>query len=473
MFWCVIFSLNTHTLSIILKKTPSYSPLIKTGSYVLQKLDVFDDEVPYMEDMNLKILKEELATQLHSYDVNQFSKDILSCCTLDESLDEENIDSQFDSILSAKNDWESCVDSLEHQALLILDHELNIIRANRTIEMWGWGDVIKVNGTHFLNLIKPVIDDESIDEWYKEWCQLDIQSNTEWESNNYTTGKKYRFSFYPNRDIDSFHHDDSCYAVMLICDVTEKKSINHIQRTKNRRKSDAEEKNEQNVLYIESEKRLHQLASQLINSQETERKRVSSELHDGIGQILSALKYQVESVVSESKNTSKQRKNDVVISNVLENIKSALNDLRRISVDLRPSAIDDLGLQMAMRWFSEEYKKVYTKVNVEFHLNFYESKISYENKNVIYRIVQEAMNNIAKHAYAKNIYLQLTDSDSGLLLRITDDGCGFDIDKVKSKSKSGLGLKNMEERAINSGAKFTMSSNTSLGTTIQMFWENN
>jgi len=402
-----------------------------------------------MEDMNLKILKEELATQLHSYDVNQFSKDILSCCTVDESLDEENIDNQFDSILSAKNDWESCVDSLEHQALLILDHELNIIRANRTIEMWGWGDVNKVTGTHFLNLIKPVIDDESIDEWYKEWCQLDIQSNTEWESNNYTTGKKYHFSFYPNRDIDSFHHDDSCYAVMLICDVTEKKSINRIQRIKNRRKSDAEEKNEQNVLYIESEKRLHQLASQLINSQELERKRVSSELHDGIGQILSALKY------------------------LLENIKIALNDLRRISVDLRPSAIDELGLQMAMLWFSEEYKKVYTEINVEFHLDFYESKICDENKNIIYRIVQEAMNNIAKHAYAKNIHLQLIDSDSGLLLRITDDGCGFDIDKVKAKSKSGLGLKSMEERAINSGAKFTMSSNTSLGTTIQFFWDYN
>ena len=426
-----------------------------------------------MEDLNLRILKEELAAQLHSYDVNQFSKDILSSCTAAESLDDEKTDSQFESILSAKNDWEFCVDSLEHQVLSILDQDLKIIRANRTIETWGWSDVNKVKGTHFLNLIKPVIDNESTDDWYKEWCQLDIQSIVEWESINYTTGKKYRFSFYPNRDIDSSHHDSSCYAVMLICDMTKKKSRNPMQRIQNRRESDTQEKNEQNILYIESQKRLHQLASQLINSQELERKRVSSELHDGVGQILSALKYQVESVVSESKNTSQQRKNDIVLDSVLENIKIALNDLRRISVDLSPSAIDELGLQMAMLWFSEEYKKVYTKINVEFHLDFYESKVCDENKNIIYRIVQEAMNNIAKHAYAKNIYLQLIDSANGLLLRITDDGCGFDIDKVKAKSKSGLGLKSMEERAINSGAKFTMSSNTSLGTTIQFFWDYN
>jgi hypothetical protein len=62
-----------------------------------------------MEDLNLRILKEELAAQLHSYDVNQFSKDILSSCTAAESLDDEKTDSQFESILSAKNDWEFCI----------------------------------------------------------------------------------------------------------------------------------------------------------------------------------------------------------------------------------------------------------------------------------------------------------------------------------------------------------------------------
>ena len=420
-----------------------------------------------MESGDLKLLKDELETQLHSYRANQFSEDIINHCSGDGSQDILDVDLQ--AILSAKNEWESCVDSLEHQAMIILDHELKVVRVNRTVEIWGWGSVTDVCGAHVLTLIKPALENDTV----KDLVQLDIQANTEWESHNSVTDRKYRFSFYPNRDIDSFHHDDSCYAVLLVSDITGKKLPLINTNIINRRKKDLFDKDHQADLVEKTEKRMHQLAEQLINSQEFERKRVSSELHDGVGQILSALKFQIESVVGESKNTSKQRKNDVVLSNVLDNIKVALTDLRRISVDLRPSVIDDLGLIMALKWFAGEYKKVYTGVKVDLQLDAQESTLSDKNKNLIYRIIQEAMNNIAKHAYAGNIFLQLTKSENGLLLRISDDGCGFDLDEVKKSKKSGLGLKSMEERALDSGANFTMSSNPSSGTTIQIFWPDN
>ena len=419
-----------------------------------------------MEEVNLKLLKDELDMKLHSYRTNQFSKDILdyfSKARINNTLQSSH---NFDSILSAKNEWEACVDCLEHQAMVVLDHDLNVIRVNRTIELWGWGEVDKVSGIHILNLIEPATENNSSNDW----CQLDLQTNAEWESSKLSTNKKFRFSFYPNRDIDSMHHNDDCYAVLLISDITEKVK----QKTKNYvcyDKMDSNTIDGQTNLVEKSEKRIQQLAEQLINTQESERKRISSELHDGIGQMLSALKFQVESVVSESIKSSQQRKNDTVLFDVLDNIKIALSDLRRISVDLRPSSIDDFGLLIALRLFVDQYNKVYTSLSVDLQLDVYESSIPDNNKDVIYRIIQEAMNNIAKHAYATKISLQLLQSDIGLLLRISDNGVGFDVDKIEKDKKSGLGLKSMRERAVSSGAKFTMSSNSSLGTIVQLFWK--
>ena len=429
-----------------------------------------------MEDENLKLLKEELTTQLDSYSFNEATMDILDHITGsdDQGNSTPSSDKKFERILSAKNEWEYCVDSLEHQAMIILDDELRVIRANRTVELWGWGDVKNIAGMHILNLIKPAIENDSINDWVDEWCQLDIQKNVEWESNNCVTGKKFRFSFYPNKDIDSLHHDNSGYAVLIVADIT---SENLLTSKKNivdgAYVSDVNDDDSINKkLAAESEQRLHQLADQLINSQEDERKRVSGELHDGVGQILSALKYQVEAILCDSDASSKKRKSDHVFNDVLDNIKVALSDLRRISVDLRPSVLEDLGLLMTLRWFTGEYNKVYSNLNVDLKIDASESEIKEEHKVVIYRIAQEAMNNIAKHSKAENILLSLTKSKKGLLLRISDDGSGFDLKEVKEDKDRGLGLDSMEERALKSDASFKMSSSALSGTVVQVFWEN-
>jgi len=419
-----------------------------------------------MKNVDLKLIKDGLATQLDSYRINQFSEDIVSHYSDKKDQSIQN-NQDFNNILSAKNEWEACVDSLEHQAMVILDHDLKVIRVNRTVELWGWGDVNKVRGIHILDLIKPAIEKDSVNDW----CQLDIQANVEWESNN-ISGKKYRFTYYPNRDIDGIYHHDNGYAVLLISEITDKElleSNKYLNDRVNEVVTD-EYEYEQERLKEETEKRLHLLAEQLIHSQEYERKRVSTELHDGVGQVLSALKFQVESLINGAKGTSLQRKGDVVLNSVLDNIKVALKDLRRISVDLRPSVIDDLGLLMALRWFIGEYKKVYTNINVDLQLDVHESKLSDVNKKIIYRIIQEAMNNIAKYASASIIFIQLIKSNNGLLLRISDNGCGFDLAAVKRNSSTGLGLKNMEERAESSGGQFIMSSKISSGTTVQVFW---
>lgn len=418
-----------------------------------------------MEDDNLKLLKDELTAQVDSFGFNDTAMDIFNHVkNRDENdLDSNKPNSNLKNILSAKNEWEFCVDALEHQAIVILDENLKVIRANRTIELWGWAEVTKVRGIHILNLITPAIQHASSDEWIDEWCQLDTQSNAEWVSTNYKTGKTFRFSYFPSRDIDSTHHSEYCYAVMLITDMSKQNSLSTVQNSA--------PANEETDLIRLSAYRLHQLANKLIQSQENERKRVSSELHDGLGQILSALKYKVEFAAIEAKE--KPIETEVVLSDILENVIVALSELRRVSSDLRPSVLEDLGIILTLKWFSEEYNKIYTDLNVEFEIDVKEIDIPDENKHIIYRVVQEAMNNIAKHSDAKNIYVHLTKPKSGLLLRIKDDGSGFDLKKVKQRDKAGMGLKTMEERAVKSGAKFTMKSNALSGTIVQLSWPNN
>ena len=420
-----------------------------------------------MDDDNLKLLKGELTAQLDSYSFNDSTREIFNHVKAngENTLDTDKTDAKHKNILSAKNEWEFCVDALEHQAIVILDENLKVIRANRTIEAWGWAEVTKVRGTHILNLITPALKNASSNEWIDEWCQLDTQSNAEWISNNHKSGKSYRFSFFPNRDIDSPHHNESCYAVMLITDITNQNNLSaNIVHDK---------KNDDTDLIRLSAYRLHQLANKLIQSQEDERKRVSSELHDGLGQILSALKYKVEFAAIEAKDKSNTGETEEVLSDILENIKVALTELRRVSSDLRPSVLEDLGIILTLKLFAEEYNKIYTNLNIEFQIDVKEIDIPDKNKHIIYRIVQEAMNNIAKHSDAKNIYVHLTKTDSSVLLRVKDDGSGFDLNKIKQRKKSGIGLKTMEERAVSSGANFTMKSNASSGTVVQVKWPNN
>lgn len=412
-----------------------------------------------MDDDDLKLLKGELTAQLDSYGFNESALDIFNHIKGEtgDNSDPKKPNTKLNKILSAKNEWEFCVDALEHQAIVILDENLKVIRANRTIELWGWTEVTKVRGTHILNLITPAIQHASSSEWIDEWCQLDTQSNAEWVSDNFKTGKSYRFSYFPNRDIDSIHNSENCYAVMLITDISQQNNLSAVN-----------ESNEDTDFIRLSAYRLHQLANKLIQSQENERKRVSSELHDGLGQILSALKYKVEFAAIEAKDKKIDTKD--VLDDILENVTVALTELRRVSSDLRPSVLEDLGIILTLKWFTEEYNKIFTKLKVDLQIDIKEIDIPDSYKHIIYRIVQEAMNNIAKHSDANNIYVHLTKPKSGILLRIKDDGSGFDINKVKQSEKSGLGLKTMEDRALSSGAKFTMKSNALSGTIVQVSW---
>jgi PAS domain S-box-containing protein len=221
----------------------------------------------------------------------------------------------------------------------------------------------------------------------------------------------------------------------------------------------------------ESENRLRSLSSQLLTVQENERKRIAMELHDGIGQLLTAVKFKVESIL-QVKGKGKAKAKEESLEAIIPMVKESVEEVRRIQMDLRPSTLDDLGILATLRWFCREYQKIYSHIRVEKEIDLQESEVSTPLKTVIYRVMQEALNNIAKHSKADLVYLSLRKKKNKIELTIKDTGMGFDLEEILSpeRFKRGLGLNSMRERTELSGGTFVIESTAGKGTTIRAEW---
>jgi len=204
-------------------------------------------------------------------------------------------------------------------------------------------------------------------------------------------------------------------------------------------------------------------ASQCLTAQETERKRVAGELHDSIAASLAAIKFRIE-------KTADDMNQDRASAQSLQDLGTAIaeinDEVRRIMADLRPSVLDDLGIIPAMEWFCREYQKTYSHISVENQIGISEDEVPDSLRTPIFRICQEAMNNIAKYSKASLVNLFLRKEDNKLLLTIRDNGKGFDLNTVRK----GLGLSTMRERAELSGGAFDLESAIGKGTMIRVSW---
>ncbi|HEU4433140.1 MAG TPA: PAS domain S-box protein [Pyrinomonadaceae bacterium] len=202
----------------------------------------------------------------------------------------------------------------------------------------------------------------------------------------------------------------------------------------------------------------------VIEAQEAERRRISRELHDQVGQILTAVKMNLH--VLQHKCT--QPEILVSINDNLKVIDEAVDQIRDLSVDLRPLLLDDLGLVVALRWYLERQTR-----NLGIPAKFVsgsldeDDRFSSELETACFRIVQEGVTNIVRHARATRISVRLERVVSDLILLITDDGAGFDARMLRSVSGTAtLGLRGMEERAQAVGGTITIDSAPALGTEI-------
>jgi len=221
----------------------------------------------------------------------------------------------------------------------------------------------------------------------------------------------------------------------------------------------------------ESEKQLKSLSSQLLTSQEAERKRIVQELHDSVGQTLSALKYTVEHNINQmGEEVGKSYVKS--LKDLIPKIQNAVEEVDRIGKGLRPSLLDDLGILPTFSWFCREFQEVYSGIHIAIKITLQENEVPEHLKVVIYRILQESLNNIAKHSRSDRVHISLDKKYGTLEFSIRDNGSGFDVANTLSPEnhKEGLGLISMIRRAELSGGCLTIISDKETGTTIQASW---
>src|SRR6266404_2110334 len=206
----------------------------------------------------------------------------------------------------------------------------------------------------------------------------------------------------------------------------------------------------------------------LLEAQEAERGRIARELHDQIGQMLTALKLNLHAIQS-ARNEGEA---SLLIADNLKMLDDALEQVRDLSVDLRPLLLDDLGLVTALRWFVDHQAKR-RNVRAEFTTDSLDPDLRFaaELETACFRIAQEALTNVARHARAKTVTVRLSRNRNYLILLIEDDGVGFDIDALQrhAPANATLGLRGMQERAHAVGGRIKIDSATDNGT--QLFVE--
>ncbi|MBI4596243.1 MAG: GAF domain-containing sensor histidine kinase, partial [Candidatus Tectomicrobia bacterium] len=221
----------------------------------------------------------------------------------------------------------------------------------------------------------------------------------------------------------------------------------------------------------QSENRLRLLSSQLLTVQETERKRMARELHDGIGQMLTAIKFKLESTLQRNGEVLTGEK-ETALKETIPMIQESIDEVRKIQMDLRPSTLDDLGILATITWFCREFQKIYSGIGLDTKIYIQENEIPTALKTVIYRVMQEAINNLAKHSRANQVILTLGKNGLHIELSIQDNGVGFNPEAILSPlgPKRGFGLTSMSERTELSGGSFSIRSEIGGGTEIKAKW---
>jgi PAS domain S-box-containing protein len=215
----------------------------------------------------------------------------------------------------------------------------------------------------------------------------------------------------------------------------------------------------------ESKNRLRFLSSHILKAQEKERRRISLELHDELGQSLSLLKMKIGSI--QRKWGGKQPGLAEPLGEAKQHIDFTIENVRRLSRDLSPSILDDLGLSAAIDWLLNDFERYYD-IDTNVETSDIDNCFSAEKQIVIYRIVQEALTNIAKHAGAGRVDVLIKSDGGRVLFSIQDNGRGFDYEAMAERgvTERGLGLTAMYERALMLGSSLEIQSKDREGTQI-------
>ena len=217
----------------------------------------------------------------------------------------------------------------------------------------------------------------------------------------------------------------------------------------------------------ESNDTLQLLSRRLVESQETERRHIARELHDEVGQTLTVAEMNLQAILQSSHAAPLTRR----LKESLLAVERVLEQVRDLSLNLRPSMLDDLGLESALGWYTSRQAAL-TRLDVEFQADALEDRLDPVIETACFRVAQEALTDVVRHARARAVSVVLRKQNGHLHLFVRDDGVGFDVASLRQQAVRGasLGLLSMEERATLTDGALELKSAPGQGTEVHAWF---
>jgi len=395
------------------------------------------------------------------------------------------------AIYRAKLEWEHTADSLP-EIVGLLDARWRVVRVSRAVERWQLGTVRHAIGCNLHALLHRSCSGDG--------CLLSASLDAAVGELRSATRASFEIAD-PVLSLDlcvslnldtvrgrSGHRSRSQRIVFIVTNVTSLRSAERELRSLNRTleervaertrelldtngslRGEVGRRREAEKLLRRSTRDLEALSEQLMTAQEAERKRIAQEMHDSVGQTLSAIKYSLERAQMLVGRADTQEASTVVEA-AIRRVQQLMEEVRTISMNLRPAMLDDLGAASAVRGLCRDWQDVYRGIDVETDIGVVDTDIPPVLVTHVFRAVQESLNNVARHAAAQRVRVSMRIFEGVLEVAVRDDGAGFTIDNDWSPAVGARGLMGLRERAARTGGCCEVSSALGQGTTVQLKW---
>ena len=398
------------------------------------------------------------------------------------------------AIHHAKIEWQNVIDALPDIVGLV-DRRRRIVRISRALERWSLGDVRFALGSDLHAALHPNCGGSGCPlhaAIESAWRDLSAETPTRFELPDATLGRHLSVELLaapepPTADASA----QVARVAFIVSDVTTlrraQRALTDLNQTLEKRvverteqltiangalRAEVARRHEVERSLRASQDELQALSERLMNAQEEERKRIAQDLHDSVGQSLSAIKYSVE----RARALLPRAELDVaeeVLETAVEWVKRLIDDVRCISMNLRPAQLDHLGAASAVQWLCRQWRDVYQNVEVGTDIAVSDSDIPQALSISVFRAVQESLNNVARHSGAQRVQVSIRLDDGTLKVVVQDDGTGFTAAGdalLRSEAIGPRGLRGLRERAERTGGRCDIASAPGRGTRVQLEW---